>query len=37
MRESWSFGDSPALGLALNPVYHEIDLRFILEDFFAKL
>lgn len=63
--ECWSLGDSPALGLALNPgcghfevrkapivnekgeyigeneneirVYHEIDSRFILEDFFAKL
>ena len=64
--ESWGLGDSPAVGLALNPgcgrynirkapivnsdgkysgevdtheirVYHEIDSRYILEDFFAKL
>ncbi len=64
--ESWSLGDSPAIGLAMNPgcgrseerdaplvdqegnyyennsnrkikVFHEIDSRFILEDFFAKL
>lgn len=63
--EAWSLGDSPAIGLALNPgcghfevrnaplvnekgeyigeadhlirVYHEIDSRYILEDFFAKL
>ncbi len=64
--ESWSLGDSPAIGLALNPgcgrseernaptvdreghyiecentrkikVYKEIDSRYILEDFFAKL
>ena len=64
--ESWSLGDSPAIGLALNPgcghfetrkapivdekgyyhdcdrnreirVYREIDSRYILEDFFAKL
>lgn len=64
--ECWSLGDSPAIGLALNPgcghyetraapivdeeghyieevknhtirVYHQIDSRYILEDFFAKL
>lgn len=64
--ESWALGDSPAIGLAMNPgcgrseernaptvdkeghyyesnsnrkikVFHEIDSRFILEDFFAKL
>lgn len=63
--ECWGLGDSPAVGLALNPgcgrynmrkapivnqkceyigenenmirVYHEIDSRFILEDFFAKM
>lgn len=66
MGESWSLGDSPAIGLALNSgcgwseeknapvvdhkgnyyeceinhkikVFHEIDSRYILEDFFAKL
>lgn len=66
MGESWSLGDSPAVGLALNPgcgqyeirkapitdsegyyhdeennrnirVYHKIDSRYILEDFFAKI
>lgn len=66
MGESWSLGDSPALGLALNPgcgqyyvrkapvvdsegfyydnesnrnirVYHKVDSRYILEDFFAKM
>lgn len=66
MGESWTPGDSPAVGLAMNPncgrynlrcapiadengnyigenknrmirVYHTIDSRFILEDFFAKL
>lgn len=64
--ESWGLGDSPAIGLALNPgcgrshmqnapivdkdgyyigevenreirVFHQIDTRYILEDFFAKL
>ncbi|BCN30899.1 nucleoside hydrolase [Anaeromicropila herbilytica] len=64
--EAWSLGDSPAIGLALNPgcghceirkapivdsdgyyignveshdirVFYEIDSRYILEDFFAKL
>lgn len=64
--ESWSLGDSPVVGLALNPgcghyelrnaptvnekgeytgevadrqirVYHQIDTRFVLEDFFTKL
>lgn len=63
--ESWALGDSPAIGLALNPgcgrfvwkkaplcdkegnytktterdirVYQDIDSRYILEDFFAKL
>lgn len=63
--EAWGLGDSPAVGLALNPgcgryamwkapivdekgeyvgenenlirVYHTIDSRYILEDFFAKL
>lgn len=66
MGESWSLGDTPALGLALNQgcgkyttrkapvfdlqghyqdcednreirVYYEIDSRYLLEDFFAKL
>lgn len=64
--ESWTLGDSPVVGLAMNPncgryhiccapivdnygnyvgentghkirVYHTIDSRFILEDFFSKL
>ncbi len=64
--ESWSLGDSPAIGVALNPdcghytyeeapfvredtaslkkegnplirVYQDVDSRYILEDFFAKL
>lgn len=64
--ECWSLGDSPSVGLALNPgcgwarednapivdengyyvgqvenhrirIYHRIDSRYILEDFFAKL
>lgn len=66
MGESWSLGDTPAPGLALNPgcgkyntrkapvfdehghyqdcdsnreirVYYEVDSRYLLEDFFAKL
>ena len=64
--ESWSLGDSPAIGVALNPdcghyieheapfinedtsssfskgnpkirIYTDIDSRYLLEDFFAKL
>ena len=64
--ESWSLGDSPAVGVALNPdcghyieheapfvnedtsssfgkenpkirIYTDIDSRYLLEDFFAKL